>query len=655
MRRKRDPAQLEHVRVPFVAQTEISDDASEPEPSPEPEGESAVDAPAGEDAVDAAQAEAEVDAPAGEDAVDAPEAEAEVDAPEAEGAQDEATACEASVAKTSAHASGSDALSAAFPRTAVIIRFGMCFCLLWAFFRLRIFVANVAESQASSSVGYGTVAWQEAGGKPGGKTYTMPLTRQLVPMMTAGDRVNYKSAYWGTVSVGYPAVAFKVVFDTGSGHLILPSSFCHSHTCRLHRRYRRSASSSGKDIDSDGTEVAPGEARDQITVNFGTGEVTGIFMEETVCLGDTVARQDFDDARASKRPLPGTTALAGTKLPQPPEKLRPDCMRLRTIMAVEMSQEPFKTFQFDGILGLGLTALSQHKEYNFVDAVASVVLDDMRMFAVFLSATDMEPSEITLGGWKPNRLAGPLYWNDVYKENHGHWMVGIRAVRVDNTTVAYCKRGCKAVADTGTSLLSVPPDAFPELFEFLKHSPYSGHCRGHGPLLHFELDNFTVTLTPKDYARPINNTDSASSGLTSAKLELGQICKPMLMSMELACATGAEALHIRFGEPILRKYYTVYDAREQRIGFGLSAGTEKPEGVANEEDSLLESMPIGASEASSLLSTGFSQVIKAAQELGDVAQESDDVAPGARREMVSMRGASQKFEVRRNGATSCLE
>jgi len=90
---------------------------------------------------------------------------------------------------------------------------------------------------------------------PDAALYSVKLDRQRMPIYSIGDVVYYRSAYYGTLMVGAPAVPFKVVFDTGSGHLILPSTYCHTETCRVHRRYRRSASTSGQDIDYDGTPV----------------------------------------------------------------------------------------------------------------------------------------------------------------------------------------------------------------------------------------------------------------------------------------------------------------------------------------------------------------------------------------------------------------
>jgi len=369
-------------------------------------------------------------------------------------------------------------------------------------------------------------------------TYTMRLVRQRMPRRIIGGRIHYKSAYWGVLSVGTPAVSFKLVFDTGSGHLIVPSSYCHSETCRAHRRYRRSASTSAIDIDYDGKHVEPNEPRDQITVSFGTGEVTGVFIDEIVCLGEVVTGNETEYE---------TNA----------------CMKLRMIAATEMSEEPFMTFQFDGVLGLGLGGLSQSSEFNFVNVAAEAMLGGMQVFSIYLAQNSDEPSEITLGGYSPERIRGPVFWNAVTQPQLGHWMLKVKAMRINGVELSFCKEGCKGVVDTGTSLLAVPTAAFPEMFKLLRHAPHAdGHCRGEGPVLEFELDNFVVKMEPEDYATYDNKTKLVPNDPESP---VG-VCKASLMSMDLAEPVGPKLFIL--GEPVLRKYYSIYDARKKRVGFG---------------------------------------------------------------------------------------
>merc|ERR1719277_2593042 len=270
-------------------------------------------------------------------------------------------------------------------------------------------------------------------------------------------------------------------------------------------------------------------------------------------------------------------------------------MRLRMIIATDMSEDPFRTFHFDGVLGLGLTSLSQTPEFNFVDGVARSILDGVHMFAIYLSATEAEKSEITFGGWKPSRLAGPLQWNKVLHPEHGHWLIEVKSVRIDNFTLPYCHRGCKAVVDTGTSLLAVPPAVFPDMFELMKHETDLSHCLGDGPLLHIDLENTTITLGPQDYARLENNqvpmskprTKAKSRNRTAAEAKKSNdnVCKPMMISMELPEPLGPKLFIL--GEPIQRKYYTVYDAGEKRVGFGLSSShSDQRPSIAADYDKL---------------------------------------------------------------------
>jgi len=396
--------------------------------------------------------------------------------------------------------------------------------------------------------------------------YTLPLTRQNVPIQTEGSTIHYKSAYYGTVNAGTPGVPYKVVFDTGSGHLILPSTYCASETCRAHTRYKRSKSSSARDIDHDGSTVQPGDPRDQITVSFGTGEVTGVFIEDIVCVDRGNTSSDLSAQTAVA--VPGSDALGSGDLP-------PGCMKLSMIAATEMSAEPFKAFEFDGVLGLGLAGLSQGPSFNFIEVLADnakVAGSDLsHTFGVFLAADGGGDSEITLGGWSNKRLEDPssLKWNTVLDPEMGHWTVEVKSMRVDNEPVMFCETGgCKAVVDTGTSLLAVPTNAFSELYEFLKHpAPPAGHCQGAGPQLHIELESFTVTLGPEDYARYEASPPKQKQSLFDTNPQAPKArCRPMLMTMDLPAPLGPKLFIL--GEPILRKYYTVYDAKAARVGFG---------------------------------------------------------------------------------------
>merc|ERR1719428_1964845 len=105
-------------------------------------------------------------------------------------------------------------------------------------------------------------------------TFAVPLRREKVPVLRNGKTVSFKTTYSGVVSLGVPAQDFRVIFDTGSGHLILPSSECTSESCLMHKRYNMSKSSTSLSIDMAGVATPDDELCDQATIAFGTGSLT---------------------------------------------------------------------------------------------------------------------------------------------------------------------------------------------------------------------------------------------------------------------------------------------------------------------------------------------------------------------------------------------
>eukprot|EP00930_Biecheleria_cincta_P094967 TRINITY_DN867_c0_g1_i1.p1 TRINITY_DN867_c0_g1~~TRINITY_DN867_c0_g1_i1.p1 ORF type:complete len:1009 (-),score=191.53 TRINITY_DN867_c0_g1_i1:171-3095(-) len=386
---------------------------------------------------------------------------------------------------------------------------------------------------------------------------TMDLVRVGEEWNIINGVVHFKSAYYGTIMMGNPPKPFTVVFDTGSGHLILPSMYCHSAACKAHSRYRRSGSQTSVDIDGDGNAVIPGRPRDQVTISFGTGDVSGVFVEDDLCFGQTAG----PDAQDSNLPVQGS---------------QEHCIRMRFIAATEMSEDPFKDFVFDGVLGLGLNALSQTPAFNFLEVVSGLAKTrgsaNHKAFGIFLATHGQETSQITMGGWAEHHMHDEVHWSTVVEPEHGHWLLGIKSLRVDGETIPYCQEGCKAVVDSGTSLLSVPTPFFPEIYGLLKHpASLEGDCVTHSPQFEIELEGFTVVLDGGDFARLDEHAPSSKPSwgkkATSPedKTRPDMTCKPMLMVMDLPEPIGPKLFIL--GEPALKKYYTVYDAAKQRIGF----------------------------------------------------------------------------------------
>jgi cathepsin D len=396
--------------------------------------------------------------------------------------------------------------------------------------------------------------------------HIVPLQRQRVPVQNDDEMISFKSVYFGKIYLGAPTKQeFSVLFDTGSGHVIVPSANCESDACNRHNKYDHRLSATAKEVEYDGTPIVPGVVRDQVTVAFGTGEVTGQFANERLCLG-TVALQPELSADASK----AATADAG-------------CVDMRVVTATEMSHEPFASFSFDGVFGLGLDSLALAPEFSFFGMFKHSGLSH-HSFGVFLADNDEDFSEISFGGPNPARLASPLTYSAVASPELGHWQVKVLALRIGNTTLDFCKDGtCRAVVDSGTSSIAVPSSLVGHMKTRLDGSlraPFPTadggvDCReAVGQPLEFDVEGGTISLGPGDYTRAAMKADDWDETRVSEvalRERLGN-CHTTLMGFDVPEPLGPKLFIL--GEPVLRKYYTEYDLQNKRIGFGLARQQE---------------------------------------------------------------------------------
>merc|ERR1719160_1620524 len=215
---------------------------------------------------------------------------------------------------------------------------------------------------------------------------------------------NQASEYYGTVSVGSPPQSFQVVFDTGSGNLLLPSKECTDEACTSHKRYDASLSATSMQIafaDQPTTPVAPDGTRDVVTITFGTGEMSGVYVRDNVCFGSVI------------------------------------CAQGNLVAATEESDEPFSLVPFDGILGLSLPQMAEGKTFSVLDRMVQSGSLEKPVFGVFFG-NDGENSEVTFGAYRQEKLATELFWSPV--TTPGYWQVQMDDITVDNKRLSICSR-----------------------------------------------------------------------------------------------------------------------------------------------------------------------------------------------------------------------
>jgi saccharopepsin len=291
---------------------------------------------------------------------------------------------------------------------------------------------------------------------------------------------NFMNAqYFSEITIGTPPQTFKVVLDTGSSNLWVPSSECGSIACYLHSKYDSSSSSTYK---SNGSSF---------DIQYGSGALSGFVSQDTMRIGDiTIKGQDFAEATNE----PGLAFAFG---------------------------------RFDGILGLGYNTISvNHIVPPFYKMIEQQAIDEP-VFAFYLADQEGE-SEVTFGGVDKSKYQGKL--TTIPLRRKAYWEVDFDAIAYGSDTADL--EGHGIILDTGTSLIALPS----QLAEMLNaqigakkgyNGQYSVDCKKRDSLkdVTFTLAGTKFALSPYDYI-----------------LEVSGSCISTFMGMDFPAPTGPLAI-----------------------------------------------------------------------------------------------------------------
>nr|AEE69372.1 cathepsin D [Fasciola gigantica] len=351
---------------------------------------------------------------------------------------------------------------------------------------------------------YGSLDWESSQrlfGKYAGRNGSIP--EQLN---------NYLDAqYYGEIGIGTPPQTFKVIFDTGSSNLWVPSKRCSylSWACWLHNKYNYAASS---------TYQANGTA---FSIQYGTGSVSGFISVDSFEVGGVeVKGQPFGEAIKE----PGIV---------------------------------FVFAKFDGILGMGFRSISVGGLVTVFENMIAQGLVPEPVFSFYLNRNASDPvgGELLLGGIDPNYYTGDITYVPVTHEAYWQFKVD----KIEFPGVSICADGCQAIADTGTSLIAGPKKEVDALNEqiggtWMPGGIYVVNCDKIDNLsaITFVVAGRKMVLEAKDYIMKLSNM-----GRT--------VCVTSFIGIDVPVGP----LWI-LGDVFIGSYYTVFDMGQKRIGFATT-------------------------------------------------------------------------------------
>ncbi|GLB33847.1 putative peptidase A1 family protein [Lyophyllum shimeji] len=249
-----------------------------------------------------------------------------------------------------------------------------------------------------------------------GRRVSRPTTKDGEPLfwtqesLKGGHNVplsNFMNAqYYSEITLGTPPQTFKVILDTGSSNLWVPSVKCTSIACFLHSKYDSTASSTYK---KNGTSFS---------IQYGSGSMEGFVSRDLLHIGD-LAVEDQLFAEALKEP-----GLA------------------------------FAFGRFDGILGLAYDTISvNHITPPFYNMINQGLLDEP-VFSFRVGSSEDDGGEAVFGGIDSSAYTGKITYVPVRRK--AYWEVELEKVSFGDDEVELENTG--AAIDTGTSLIALPTD-----------------------------------------------------------------------------------------------------------------------------------------------------------------------------------------------------
>jgi len=325
------------------------------------------------------------------------------------------------------------------------------------------------------------------------------------------------SAYVVQVNIGTPPQKFFLQFDSGSSNLWVPSKSCSNCKSTAHK-YDSSKSTS---FSRNGEPFFLSYADDSFDKGFLSQDKVTIGGINT---GATISRFPFAEV---------------------------------------MKEAKDSKNAFDGIIGFGPPGSAVDNIPTPMEMLVEQKKIEHNVFAAYLAPGENSGSTLSLGGPDRSFYTGDITYVPVVRYIPGfaldnllpkYWVFLASDIKIAGQSTGFCSWqngiGCLMVADTGTRILAGPSRELDPIIKFI--GPVNQDCSNADT-----LPTLSLALGGRDF-------DIGPDFYVIRKL----------ISGEVQCHLGIEGdkdlPNWILGTPFLQKYYTIWDAEQQRVGFATA-------------------------------------------------------------------------------------
>merc|ERR1711976_536194 len=196
--------------------------------------------------------------------------------------------------------------------------------------------------------------------------------------------------------------------------------------------------------------------------------------------------------------------------------------------------------------------------YGAIPAFDSIIKNHLlkrNLMTFYYSFNENTDGQITFGYIDTTKFTGSMQYFQVVDKYY--WTIKMDDIKYNGKSLNLCNGGCKAVVDTGTTLITGPTA---QLRTLLQAIPTENDCSNYDKAgdLSFVFSGVEYTLNREEYM--------VKTGVASTKK-----CRALMMPLDVPPPHGPLWI---LGDVFMQKFYTVFDRDNDRVGFALATHAE---------------------------------------------------------------------------------